>query len=163
MHCDEVQKLLEPYALGQLAPEERRPVDLHLAGCEDCRSSKARLESLVRLLRRETLPAPPEGMPERVLDRARQRLRPTVVEPWRPSLLRWWPAASVPLRAAAVLLLGLGLLAGGFMGRDVGVRGESHGDARRARAHAAAEYHLDCLSEAPSGSLAGAYLRLLGE
>ena len=160
MRCDEVQDLLEHYVAGGLAAKDREQTDLHLGGCEDCQKMLGRLQAMVGLLRSQPLPAAPEGFSDRVMAKAWGRvwLTPGSSAPIGP--LRWWRAASLPMQAAAMLLLALGLVAGGFMGRDYWVHSEAGGDGEMARGRIAAEYNLDCLSEAPAGSLTDAYLRL---
>jgi anti-sigma factor RsiW len=149
---------LERYTGGGLAAEERSQIELHLAKCDDCRKKLARLEATVRLLRGQPLPPVPEGFAERVLARAREQtgltLRPTVLV----GPVRWWQSALIPAQVAAVLLLGLAV--GGFMGRDFGTRGQAAGGRETAQGRIVAEYNLDCLSEAPAGSLTDVYLRL---
>jgi hypothetical protein len=64
------------------------------------------------------------------------------------------------MQAAAVVLFALGLIAGGLLGLDYGMRMEGAGGREMAGGRIAAAYNLDCLSEAPAGSLTDAYLRL---
>jgi len=160
VRCDEIQDLLESYVAGELAAKDRQQADLHLGGCEDCRKRLGQLQAMVGLLRSQPLAAVPAGFSDRVMAKARERarLRPGASAPI--GSLRWWRTASVPMQAAAVVLLALGLTAGGFMGRDYWTRSEAAGGREMARGRIAAEYNLDCLSEAPAGSLTDAYLRL---
>ena len=160
MRCDEVQNLLEPYAAGELTAENRQRIDRHLAGCEDCGRMLARLGALVGLLRSQPLPTVPEEFSERVMAKVRERVSLMPLSSARVGPLRWWQTASVPMQAAAVLLLAMGLTAGGFMGRDYWIRSQAGGGREMARGRVTAEYNLDCLSEAPAGSLTNAYLRL---
>ncbi len=85
------------YHDGELAPDERQQVELHLAGCAACRDSLAAMASLGRLVQqasREEMPANvPQSLHRMVSSRADRALLRTT---------GWLTAA-----AAAVLLVAL--------------------------------------------------------
>ena len=60
MNCS--QHDLKGYLLGEVAPPERRPVELHLAECRDCREELERLRLTQALLLR----LPEEEIPRRI-------------------------------------------------------------------------------------------------
>jgi hypothetical protein len=63
------------------------------------------------------------------------------------------------MRLAAAAVLAISLSLGALMGRDV-ARGVAVGLSESAQADPAVVYNLDFLADAPSGSLADAYLTL---
>jgi len=88
-----------PYALGALAPEERRAFEAHLAGCEMCRVEVRSFVEVAGLLAHGAPVAePPRALRDRVLAEA-QRVRPIVAK--RSSANTAWLAAAAALALAA--------------------------------------------------------------
>ena len=160
MRCEQVRQKLDAYAANELTAGVREKVENHLAACDACRQALARQRELAALLRGVPAPPVPEGFAARLMAAARERVsareRPVTApaSPWR-----WWTSvpASMRLAAAAVLVISLSL--GALMGWDT-ARGGAAAPSASAQADPTAVYNLDFLADAPSGSLAEAYLTL---
>ena len=102
MTSHEWQEQAAPYALGILAPEERRAFEVHLAGCDECRADvRAYTEVAAALAHAAPTAEPPGALRDRVLAEAR-RVRPIGAgarEPRR-ARLPWLAAAAALLLAA---------------------------------------------------------------
>jgi hypothetical protein len=95
-------------------------------------------------------------MAGRIMAEARRQFQtPQSVDRKLPSLLRWWQSLTLPMQAAAAVVLAVGLAAGAWMGRDTGQESSLATSTTPSK-----EYSFDYLSEAPAGSLVDAYLRL---
>ena len=160
MHCEKVRQELDAYGTNELTAGAREQVENHLATCDACRQALARQRELAALLRGVPAPPVPEGLAARLMAAARERLsareRPVTAHasPWR-----WWTSVSVPMRLAAAAVLAISLSLGALMGRDV-ARGFAAAPSASAQADPTAVCNLDFLADAPSGSLAEAYLTL---
>jgi anti-sigma factor RsiW len=66
LDCGEVADLIPAYSDEELPPEERRAVDLHLAGCPDCSEALAKLTDLKRAIRGAATFTPPTSLEARV-------------------------------------------------------------------------------------------------
>jgi anti-sigma factor RsiW len=149
MRCEEVRETLEACSTGELEASRAGEVERHMAACEVCRLEFVRLRQLAAFLRGTPVPPVPEGFAARVLSGA--------AEPERSlGALRWWRASSMPMRGAAALVLAAGLLAGGFMGRGAGKRGEI----RRPVEDPLASHYDNFVSDVPESSPVRAYLSL---
>jgi anti-sigma factor RsiW len=160
MRCEEAQAKLEAFVSGSLPPEERLDVTGHLRDCAACRAALARLDNLAAVLVRANEPPLPEGFTSRVMSAAvRRRAEPRTAR-WNP--IRWWRMVSVPMRAAAAIVLVLGVAGGLVMGWDMlpnSGKGPSAGDV--VQNDPLRGYNVDYLGDAPDGSLADSYLTLL--
>ena len=113
---DDIQALLTDYALGELSPADRVPVDAHLATCSDCaRDARELVQAFQGIGLAEPPVAPPPHLKSRVLENLAREAEAAVpsstVTPIRPSERRWTTnPAWLGLAAAAMLVLG-GLLA----------------------------------------------------
>ena len=163
MRCEQVQQKLDAYEANELTAGVREQVANHLTACDACRQALARQRELVALLRGVAAPPVPDGFRAQLMAAARERLsareRPVTApaSPWR-----WWVSVSVPMRLAAAAVLALSLSLGALMGLDT-ARGFSPAPSTGAQvvqADPTAVYNLDSLADAPSGSLAEAYLTL---
>jgi anti-sigma-K factor RskA len=97
----EWQDLAAPYALGALAPEERRTFEAHLTGCDACRAEVRSFAEVAGLLAYGAPSAePPVGLRVRVLAEAR-RVRPIAQAPRRRATAAWLAAAAGMLLAVA--------------------------------------------------------------
>jgi anti-sigma factor (TIGR02949 family) len=61
--CREVVELVTDYLEGEMAPDDRRAFDRHLAACEGCQDYLEQLRTVIRVVGRPTVDAvPPETM-----------------------------------------------------------------------------------------------------
>ncbi|MEN6497583.1 MAG: hypothetical protein ABFD16_25060 [Thermoguttaceae bacterium] len=156
MRCETMEQGLDAYRTKGLAPQIQAQFERHLADCRSCRETLARLERLAILLGSDPAPPVPQGMAGRIMAEARRQFQtPQSVDRKLPSLLRWWQSLTLPMQAAAAVVLAVGLAAGAWMGRDTG-----QGSSLATSTTPSKEYSFDYLSEAPAGSLVDAYLRL---
>jgi len=160
MRCKHVTRRLDAYAAGEVPAEERSRIEAHLATCESCRQALTNLERMGDLFNRASLPPVPDGLAERVMALARTRAASPARATSLWSFAAWRQALSIPMRAAAAVMLVLGLALGILMGRGVwSGPGPTTGTANSASDPLAA-YNVDYLTDTPSGSLAESYLSL---
>lgn len=103
MTCDEARTRLSALLDEALGPDERGPLEAHLAACPDCRRELGLLRNTVTLLHAVTPLRAPEGFADRVLAAAQpvpwyRRLPRALSLPW---------SVKLPLAAAAALLVGV--------------------------------------------------------
>lgn len=159
MRCKQVRQKLDAFAAKELAAGVRDRVESHLAACEGCRQSLVRQRKLAALLGAVPAPPVPDGFAERLMAAAQERLAVDARSATPAEIrLRWWTSMPVPMRLAAAAALAISLSLGALMGRGV-ARGVAT-PSQSAQADPTAVYNLDSLTEAPSGSLADAYLTL---
>lgn len=101
MSCEEIQERLDEYVDGGLAEAEFQAMELHLAGCEVCRSE----ERLLRAVLAHAEALPEEKMPERdlwagIASRIREE------KGGRGAAWRWNPAALAAAAAVVVAVSG---------------------------------------------------------
>jgi anti-sigma factor RsiW len=105
MEADTIHELTAAYALDALDEREEREYEAHLARCPRCREELASFtETATSLAYGVESPAPPPGLRDRILERARAE-RPNVV-PLRPAW-RSWTAAAAAVAACAAIGLGI--------------------------------------------------------
>src|SRR5437588_974512 len=105
MEADAIHELTAAYALDALDEREEREYEAHLARCPRCREELASFtETATSLAYGVESPAPPPGLRDRILERARAE-RPNVV-PLRPAW-RSWTAAAAAVAACAAIGLGI--------------------------------------------------------
>jgi anti-sigma factor RsiW len=105
MEADAIHELTAAYALDALDEREEREYEEHLARCSECRAELASLtEAATGLAYGVESQAPPPGLRDRILERARAE-RPNVV-PLRPAW-RSWPVAVAAAAACAAIGLGI--------------------------------------------------------
>jgi anti-sigma factor RsiW len=107
--ANDIHELVAPYALDALDESERAEFERHLAGCDRCTRELQELQGTAAALAWGTAsPPPPEGLRERILERARGEAQ---VVPLRRR--RGWvaPALGIAAAAAACIAVGLGLWA----------------------------------------------------
>jgi len=95
---------LLPYLSGELSPDERQRVELHLAGCELCRESISSSTAIMRDLARDAA-----NMREPDWTVYRAELKRKVAENQEPQHKWWhsevaWPLATAGFAAAALVL-----------------------------------------------------------
>ena len=162
MRCEQVQEGLHAYLDGELRPRARARIETHVESCRNCRRALAAARQLAALLEETPAPPVPEGFAGRVMAQARERaagdrrlFRPS----WNPFL--WWTSMSVPMRAAAAVVLIVGLAAGILMARETWQAPAAKSVASRtAPTDPVAIYGLDYLTECPDTSLTDVYLGL---
>jgi hypothetical protein len=69
MHCEQAQLLLDAYADGELRGWTRWQIARHLAGCEECRTSFAKVQELEEVIKDLRAVTVPKGLSQQVLDR----------------------------------------------------------------------------------------------
>jgi anti-sigma factor (TIGR02949 family) len=63
LDCQDVVEVVTDYLEGELAPDDRRRFDRHLAACEGCQVYLEQVRTLIRMAGRPTVEAvPPETM-----------------------------------------------------------------------------------------------------
>ena len=161
MLCLRVKNKLDEYISGDLCPEIKSEIELHLQSCKDCRHALSRLTQLAALLTNTNTPATPSGFADRIVACAKHRKNQQAVAIiYGP--LSWWKTATMSMRGAVAAILMIGLLIGFVMGRSV-FRVPTTGPTVQTSSESdpIAQYNLDYLSDAPTGSLAGSYLSLI--
>lgn len=103
MTCDEARARLSALLDEALGPDERGPLEAHVATCVDCRRELGLLRNTVALLHSVNPVRAPAGFADRVLAAARpapwyRRLQRALSLPW---------SVKLPLAAAAALLVGV--------------------------------------------------------
>ncbi len=106
MTCDEARLQFSALLDGELAPEERAPVEAHLAGCGECLRALHQLQQVDNLFRGMSAQAAPDGIVEAV----RETVDPPPVQLGRSRFepRRLWPLVAA---AAALLITFAGLVA----------------------------------------------------
>jgi putative zinc finger protein len=121
MNCNEVIPLLSPYHDGELPPEHKRAVAVHLAICADCTGKLESLRRLSDLVEASPTPAAPAGLVAKV-ERALKE---------RPSFWSRLPFSQQPGAAIALAALAAVLLVGVMLWRSAG--GPAHGHEQMVR------------------------------
>ncbi len=135
MSCTYDKELVQEFATGELASDQRRLVESHLVTCADCRMEVAGLRRLARDLTELPAPVFPDDLEEILVlasiqaRRTAQPARPLRVGALRPS----WIAAAGGLAGLAVIVVLVALLwpgrsmtpidrvVGGGVGEGVGI------------------------------------------
>ncbi len=157
MRCEDIQTRLTAYALGELAPEERRQVYAHLRECVACRAVLARTDWLAATLAKADTPPVPAGLHGRVMEAARARRRARIAVDWNP--FKWWRMTTAPLHAAVAIMVVIGLTVGLSMGRTM-LSDQDGSVASVAATDPLDMLNIDSLGVAPDDSLAAAYIAL---
>jgi anti-sigma factor RsiW len=157
MWCLTVKRKLNALLDAELTAAERTPIKEHLRECASCREALDRLRGVEAALAQTPAPPPvPGGFAERLMARTARRAEQAS---HRPVVVRLWPSFSPAMRVAAAAMLALGIGLGALMGWNLS-RTPSKPSRLAASADPNVVYGVDYLSEAPSGSLADAYLTL---
>jgi len=160
MRCVNLRRKFDAYLDGELPAEVYQTVRGHLVACEQCREALTRHQRLRQSMAdaAEHSPPLPAGFTQRTIDTAKRRSAQRIAPaPW--SLMHWWQTVTVPMRAAAAVLLIIGLGIGGSMGWTAA---SSPGrPPAAAQADPIDTYQIESLGEAPDGSLADSYLALV--
>lgn len=150
MQCSNFQRKISDY-IGKRLPEREAGGFLdHASLCPECRRLLEEEERLTTLLNSVPATPLPAGLESRILAALPRRARHVSMTP-----PLWWTTASRGFRAAAVVVLMVGLTLGALLGRGLN-QASSAGDV-----NAVTYYGLDQFSEAPDGTLAAAYLSLV--
>ena len=110
MSCDEVKSRLGEWLDGELPIELRPAVRRHLDGCPACRSECESLQSMAAVLAQRPNAKLPAGLWE-AIERRLDDPQPVSAQSAAPATRRLWLYQLVrrPLRAAAVLVMAIGL------------------------------------------------------
>lgn len=170
MRCKTVQKQLDRFVRGELASQEQATIETHLALCEACRQCLAREERLTTVLKTvHEPPALPEGFEGRVMEAARRRQKEYVVVGQAASSKRsgrsqkgrgWRALVPSGIQIVQATVLSVGVLLGILMGQQTWQSVHPTGNVAANQNDPRTAYRLDCLSDAPDGSLAESFLML---
>ncbi len=163
MRCKTAQRKLEAYLGGELTEKEHARMEDHFASCAECGRALEHARQLHRMLSKKTTPPLPEGFHARLMARARGH---RAKRSWGERMLKpFGRTATMPVglrvaaAAAVIAALGIGVLIGRDMWR--GQKPPEPQPPQVAEADPVRLYRIDYLAEAPSGSLAGAYVSLV--
>ena len=163
MNCEEAQEKLDRYLRHELDPDIRGELEIHLQECSRCKEALRNAEKLARVMSEDPTPPVPEGLSERILDHAEQKMAARrksgkIIGPLGSVFddSRVWRAAM----AAAVLIgLGLGVLMGFDSAQEpAGARAVA---ARTVSADPISSYGLDYVAGNPADSLSGTFSRMV--
>ena len=156
MNCRQAQRRLNAYLDGELPAEMRRTLEAHIEGCSACARELAAHQEMRRLLDEPPAAMVPTGFARSVRERASRQ----VVAARGHAMPQPWRVSPIPVRVAAMLALGVGLLLGGLMGNSAAVVRASEQTVRTKELQEGLS--LDLLSAVTPSSLAEAYLELTG-
>jgi len=153
MNCTAIRKNLSAFEDGEVSSPLRFEIEAHLAACPACRQVLADLQHLWLALEDATPPRPRPDFPQAVMGK--------ITETPEPEILNWTWAWDhmLPAPAAMAVMVILGLLIGGWMGRATL---ESQMTAT-ATIQAPTIEALDVFAPTPKGSLAQGYLLLVSD
>lgn len=159
MKCNEVIALLDAYIAGELSPDKRAKVDLHVETCDDCLDVLERAKRLESILSETQVPPVPDHFASQVLVETKNR-RKRKASAW--SIKSWWRTFPAPMRAASAAILLTGAVIGMAFGWKTAPVSSSAALVQVEKGEPVlAEYGLDALGDAPKGSLAESYQALL--
>jgi predicted anti-sigma-YlaC factor YlaD len=157
--CDKIQARLSAYLDHELSSAVAETVAGHLRSCESCRLELARLERLAAALTADAIPDVPPYLAAGIVLRGRQQISQR-----RPSALSRvirWDAMPVYMRAAAAVVLVVGLSLGTILGLAVSRRDSVQVTSLTPQDNSVATaIHLDYFTDSPKGSPVQAYLAL---
>jgi anti-sigma factor RsiW len=160
---DRLHNKLNAYVDHKLSAKLMEEVPLHLRTCEDCRKELARIEKLVSILKEDAIPDVPPDLAARIVAHGRRQLSGRIAHPWRwlvPHIYTW---DSMPgyVRAAAAVVLIVGLTVGTLLGLSVSHEGNDQNvTIATQESDPVAVFNLDYFSDTPSGSLTQVYAAL---
>lgn len=154
MNCTAIRKKLSAFEDGEVAPPLRCAIEAHLAACPACRQAQAALQHLWLTLEDAVPPRPRPDVSQAVLR--------VITEQSEPGILHWSWAWNylLPAPAAMAVMVILGFLIGGWMGRAAW---EGTRSAATVPMSAATLEALDAFAPTPKGSLAQGYLLLVSD
>ena len=101
MNCEQACDLAALAASGDLTTAEQRALELHVAGCSECRSEAIAFDEL----RAELAGMRTESAPEHVYAAVRARVAGEIVNSRRPGWLTAWPAFVAVLACSVMLVV----------------------------------------------------------
>lgn len=154
--CKTHRARLGAYLDGELAGQDQRECERHLAGCPACRAVLDGLKELAPVLRALGAAPLPDGLSARILAQAADRQRsflPAVVRAWIDGMraVTWLDGSLTAASLCAVIVIG------GFMGWTSHAPGEAAGMA----AYEARPELFDTFGALPGASIEAATLDLL--
>jgi anti-sigma factor RsiW len=156
--CLRVRRQLNAYLDGELSPKSRTAVERHLVRCKSCRSVWESLNRLGQALQVVEVPPVPPSLTWQIMAKAREDQNTEMER----NVIRLGHRLATPrpwaFKVAAAAVLVFGLAVGSYTGRSVSQTVTAQ---TAVQADPLAVYNLDCLADAPSGSLADSYLTLV--
>jgi len=155
VNCRKIRQKLNAYVDGELPSKEREYVRTHLKECTPCAQAFGRLQKLGLTLKEVSIPKVPEDLTLKVLAQAQGRLSGSLRESFLNRLWpNWWAAEAPVMRAAAALMLIMGLAIGSALGWHINKRSKNLTSFRSAYDMGLeAYYNLDFLGGTPLGSI----------
>ena len=160
MDCKDVRTNLLSYADGEVEDGLRGDIEGHLERCSVCRRALVREQHLTLLLIGAAAAPVPDDLTVRIMAQARSR-KEQPAELHRRFTFSRWNLRVIWQRAAAAAVLALGLTAGGYMGRSVGIKPTGAPEMELAgRVNPVEIYKLDYLTPAPQDSIERVFMTL---
>jgi anti-sigma factor RsiW len=103
MQCFDVQMELEAYTDGELEPEQAARLELHLAGCHDCRAELARLQTVVEALETWPLVIEPARLTKNIMAQMSSRALVNTELPPLPRFRLCWSDLAISLTGGGLV------------------------------------------------------------
>jgi anti-sigma factor RsiW len=161
--CVRIRSRLSAYVDRELSAGLTEEITLHLRTCEDCRSELVRTQKLTSVLKEDVVPDVPAALAQRIVARGRQQLSGRIVHPrrWLVPHIHAWDFMPAYMRAAAVVVLIVGLTVGTLLGLSVSHQGNDQNVTTTTQeSDPVAVLNLDYFSDTPTGSLPQVYAAL---
>jgi anti-sigma factor RsiW len=163
VNCEQIRNRLNAYVDQEVTARESTEIALHLKSCANCRNEVESLHQLAFELRQHPIPSPSEALTTRIVAQGTQRLHAAKRRSLRWSLPHslFWDSLPGSMRAAAAVMLIIGLAAGTWLGLSVSAEPEEQPALIAASSsNPTALYNLDYFSDTPDGSLSQIYSTL---
>ena len=160
MNCNQSHQNIALAAYGELADDQRHQLELHLAGCEDCRQENARLQAIKTLADCWPVEEPSPNLVARSRARLDEALDSLPPLRWYQRLAQWSTRTAGSLQAApaaAALLLVAGIGMGSVVGFQLSQRHAQRQAAQLAATHPAAlPVAASDVADSPRGTVSDA-------
>lgn len=142
MRCNAAKRLISPYIDGELLEREREEFESHIKACDGCRNAFESSQRVHNLFAGAERFSAPYGFSTRVLVNLETKTH-------RRGILV--PLYKFAGAVAALAVIGLGIVSGGFLGHSFSFQKQDD---------LSAFFSLDMFKAAPPDSMAGAYLAM---